>query len=474
MAASCSGFLDETDKDRFIPSTVDHYAALMLQEFNSESAVFAETQYMTDDVMEAPQLGSGLYSRPYVKPMYTWQKDIDMLETGSRTTNDRAWVSFYRQIAIMNYVIEEIDRAEGTQAERDYVKGEAYFNRAFCYFCLTNLYAEPYRDAQQARTTYGVPLRTDIGINPSYNKNMLDENYSRIEDDLTEARRLIEGSNITKSQYHPTTKACDLLISRVKLYKKEYSDAIGAATRVIEGASLQKLTSVSAGTPFITASNPEVIYSFSQMSGSLFQGAMAQAGMVVSDGLVDLFTAGDLRTALFFTTSTSTSGITSTYPRKAEAGYTSTGKANFRIAEAYLNRAEAYAYSDQTDKAREDMQTLLSNRYRSTSDFSVPTGREELISFIEQERRKELCFETQHRWFDLRRMDETRRPIIEHRFSVLNSANKVSRIETYTLLANDRNYTLSLPQAEKNNNPLIRDYERYDKFPEINDIVIIE
>ena len=29
---SCSGFLDEVDQDKFIPSTTDHYASVLLEE----------------------------------------------------------------------------------------------------------------------------------------------------------------------------------------------------------------------------------------------------------------------------------------------------------------------------------------------------------------------------------------------------------------------------------------------------------
>ena len=36
VCLSCSGFLDEVDQDKFIPSTTDHYASVLLEEFNKE------------------------------------------------------------------------------------------------------------------------------------------------------------------------------------------------------------------------------------------------------------------------------------------------------------------------------------------------------------------------------------------------------------------------------------------------------
>lgn len=41
--------------------------------------------------------------------------------------------------------------------------------------------------------------------------------------------------------------------------------------------------------------------------------------------------------------------------------------------------------------------------------------------------------------------------------------------EVYTLLSNDLNYTLPIPIQERNNNPLIRNNERYEKIPIIVD-----
>ena len=80
------------------------------------------------------------------------------------------------------------------------------------------------------------------------------------------------------------------------------------------------------------------------------------------------------------------------------------------------------------------------------------------------ERLREFCFEDHFRWFDLRRLDESERPELVHEFKVMQNAVLV-RTETYHLLKNDPNYTLSLPYKEKDNNPMIMDYDRFDKVP---------
>ena len=76
---------------------------------------------------------------------------------------------------------------------------------------------------------------------------------------------------------------------------------------------------------------------------------------------------------------------------------------SFRIAEAYLNYAEAAAMNKAEGDAITAMHTLLEKRYvaGNAPSFSGLTG-EALITKIREERRKELCYEGQ-RWFDLRR-----------------------------------------------------------------------
>ena len=469
VLTSCSGFLDEVDQDKFIPSTADHYAALLLNEFNASTTVMTGVQYMTDEVQETTDKVGDANSRANVKPLYTWQKDIELnMETGARISNNTAWQGLYRDIAVANYVIELIGTAEGSVEEINAVKGEAYFIRAWCYWCLTNLYAEPYLDAEQAKRTYGVPLRTDIGVNTTYDKSMLYDCYRTIESDLEEAKKLLTVGGTPKSIYHPTVKACDLLESRVRLYKKEYDAVIEVATNVITGSYLKKLQPKD--TLFISLDNPEVLYSYCTSSSG---NVSPSASLVVNPDLVSSYDESDLRGSVFFWTSVNKeNGKVSVYSNKGNSKYTKLGRGNLRVAEAYLNRAEAYAYLDKLSEAKADIQELLKNRYSDVSKIVIPTERMELIRFIRQERFKELCFEEYHRWFDLRRMEESERPEIVHRFTEVDVDGNILGVETYKLLRNDRNYTLSVPYTEKDNNAFIRDYERFDKLPDYDAEVI--
>lgn len=464
----CSNFLDEVDQDKIIPEKTDHYSALLLQEFNYEYPIFKTVDYMTDNVVEDPKAATN--SKFGFKTTYTWQREIEIDENGNRINNiNSSWADMYEDIAIANYVIVQIDDAIGTPEEIASVKGEAYFIRALSYFNLLNLYGQPYNTAT-ANVDLGVPLRENIGIETTYNRNTVAECYSFIEDDLTKATELLAQSGITKSKWHPSVTVCNLLMSRIKLYQEKWDDAIDFADLVINTGSLTKMTATN---PFITASNSEVLYSY-YATNPLFQlynpsstsSSLSTVYYRVNPEFYTMYDNADLRKQAYFFAVDDGTGKLYYRTKKYQLGlYTSLGYANFRVSEAYLNRAEAYAHKEDYTNALNDIKALHAKRYSDVAGIVYPTDNATVLPYILKERRKELCFEDHHRWYDLRRMKN--RPEIKHVFTLIDDNGGYVGKETYTLLPYDFNYTLSIPLKERENNPLIRDNERYEKIPVI-------
>lgn len=73
-----------------------------------------------------------------------------------------------------------------------------------------------------------------------------------------------------------------------------------------------------------------------------------------------------------------------------------------RTAEAYLNLAEASAYKGDETTASTALNDLRKKRLSHDTYTDVTESGNALISFIRDERARELCLEG-HRWFDLRR-----------------------------------------------------------------------
>ena len=73
-----------------------------------------------------------------------------------------------------------------------------------------------------------------------------------------------------------------------------------------------------------------------------------------------------------------------------------------RYPEVILNKAEALAMLGREDDSKACLQELRSNRFKGADLQSVVETGDDYITFVRDERRRELCFEG-HRWFDLRR-----------------------------------------------------------------------
>ncbi len=464
----CNDFLDEVDQDKIIPETTDHFAALLLKEFNySAGTTDRLVHYMTDDLTERNGLDAFDSRKNGTKTYYTWQQELEIDEEGETLSGvNKVWAVGYEDIAIANYVIDLVDDAIGTLEEINYIKGEAYFIRAYTYFNLLNLYGVPFNSAS-AESDLGVPLRLTTGVEHTYRRNSVEECYAQIEADIIEAITLIEESGLTKTKWHPNQATCNLLMSRVKLYQEKWDQAIEYANKVLED---NRLTVMNTAVPFVNADNDEILYSFQTIDIIGWSTGSDKYYAVTSD-LYDSFDDTDRRKDMFFAEMSSELGGTYIWTGKYNTSFTTMGWSNFRVAEALLNRAEAYAASDRAALAVEDIKTLHTYRYNNVSSIVYPESDSEVLLYVQTERRKEFCFEEHHRWFDLRRMKE--RPEINHVYSVIEETGTLVQTETYTLLSNDPNYTFPLPLLERENNLIIRNIERYVKFPEIVEEVVI-
>lgn len=120
-----------------------------------------------------------------------------------------------------------------------------------------------------------------------------------------------------------------------------------------------------------------------------------------------------------------------------------------RIAEGYLNLAEAYAMEDNFQGANQYLRLLRESRIRNYVHTTY-TG-EKLVEEIRLERRRELCFEG-HRWFDLRRYAVCEKypysKQIRHAFNVYDG-NKYEwdHTDIYVLEKNDPAYVMQIPKS---------------------------
>lgn len=117
----------------------------------------------------------------------------------------------------------------------------------------------------------------------------------------------------------------------------------------------------------------------------------------MSSELQQLYKTGDARLAVRSSTDSQTGRVA---PKGMDENVSD--MFTLRISEAYLNQAEALAMTGDEAGARALIQQLREKRIAVGNVGTVTESGKQLIQFIREERRRELCFEG-HRWFDLRR-----------------------------------------------------------------------
>lgn len=490
---SCSDFLKEEDKDQVIPRTIEQYEAMLHQHGMLNVTWFYKSDLMTDDISENP-VATTTAKNPY-KSLYTWKRDIERTGSGERTTSTNImWSELYNDVLVANYIIERAEDAEGTQSQRDYLIGEAYFIRARAYLELVNIYAPVY-DAATADKTMGVPLRLGTGVQNDYERTNIKAIYNQIISDLIQASNLFDQSKEIMSLWHPNKKATLLLLSRTYLYMANWEKVIETTSQLIN-ACPQGLFNLSKqpNSPTVTNSNPEILHTYGACSAlivtnnegiqqndvpNLYKDEGSSIAVYgVSDNLQKAFHKGDCRPYTYFLSTSSGVDV----PAKWHTQFTKLGAYSYRLSEAYLSRAEAYAAMGDTEKALQDVKKVIANRVEDITKVDFPTApsvmNEEnmgsyanaLRRFILDERRLEFCCEN-HRWFDLRRTTSWYPKNLTHVFTLSTSSTSGSTgitqgVETYTLEANSPNYTLELPESETQINGAIQPYgQRQDINP---------
>lgn len=441
LSASCSDFLDSKSQDEVIPKTTKDFRELLLGSGYPDPGSghpLSITGYMEDDV--DCDLNNSLAGADFVKdafPVYTWQANAEKYEPTimSPELASTPYYNMYERIKGCNAVLDYIDEAIGTRQEIEQIKAEALAVRALFYFWLVNLYGEPYSENPQA---LGIPLKLSSSVEEvNIPRATVEKVYERILADLNASAELFGEEGRVTTDYRINRPTVEILLSRVYLYMGNWEKAVEAATEAIRiGGKLTNLTTIERGEDFVCLdySSQEVTWEYGG-SGGTFK---VEKGLNMSPELEAAYILGDRRMDLYY----SYDEERRQYYNRKEASYASvenSPKSAIRVAEAYLNRAEAYAqWDNKTTEALADLNELRRNRIENYRDVSI-SDPVRLLQEIRHERRLEFVLEG-HRWLDLRRYGM---PSIKHTWL----PGEGMALQTYVLKEKDPMYTLPLPES---------------------------
>ena len=508
---SCEDFLEPSSTSEFVPKDASSLNELLLGEAyprNDIDRMNIFLNLMDDDITAMPyQVPQDGFDANRFLAAYTWQPDMFKMMEEAGYTGTNMYKRYYELILGANAVIDYIDQVNDEEQNINYVLAQAYALRGYLYFKLVNIFGQPVNSQPDA---LGVPLKLNSGVENTENalaRRTVKEVYTQVVNDLKEAERLYETLSVDKQfakDYRTSLPMVQLMLSRVHLYQENWSDAASYAHKVMTNSNFKLLdlnaveTLTEEGFPFYKtyhaySESSEVIWLYGSVS-DMGSWVMSYAGtsnpkdnnrvmhsyFKASDELMDSYEDTDLRKERYIIkkavrdergidvwTPMAMGKLSVNIPEQTGVSLNNFYKPisasgvfgrSLRLSEAYLNYAEAKAMlfkkgsdANGATDAKNALDALRVKRF-AASDFEALniSDAEELVEFVREERRRELCFED-HRWYDLRRWGMKE---IKHVW--YTDANTKS---TFTLTQGDKGYTVPIPDEAMDLNAALKQNE---------------
>ncbi|SEN38689.1 SusD family protein [Chitinophaga rupis] len=370
---------------------------------------FQLSDFASDDIVCAQTTTDPLY--------YSFSLDHTPTQTNSRYF----WYISYKIINDANTVIESAEKITNPDEGIKQLIGECYFLRAFCHFNLVRLFARPYT---QNPSGQGIILRTSTSDEALKARATVAEVYNAIVADAAKGAELM---NQPRGVQFGSKEAAWALLSRAYLYKENNDSTAFYADKVIASNRFSLETAATFPQLFANAmAGRETIFCAAFTKVDDYGKAGSIASMIYSDGnsgwgeeyasqsLRDTMAEHpeDIRWSYIVPAKNpdgsmqKKNGIETYYISKfsfQEGSPTLSSPILFRLAEMYLNKAEAAAKKGNTAEALDNLDMIRKNRGLQNALYNkvLPAGKTAL-DVVLKERRIELAFEG-HRNFDVYR-----------------------------------------------------------------------
>ncbi|TAF33283.1 MAG: RagB/SusD family nutrient uptake outer membrane protein [Cytophagales bacterium] len=376
---------------------------------NGEQAIYAGRGLMNS------LQGGGMYGQQYITMTGTLSDEMrhsgsflenQQFDLNEVQANNFAIPGIYGSIFSVAYqaniMLERVPLIPAdkiTEDEITLVTGQAYFARGLAFLQGVSLWGD-----------FCMPLTSDFDANLIITRSPKAEVLAQVIKDFQEAEKRLPAIARREDRVMPSSTAAKALLSRVYLMTGQYAEAERYATEVI--ALFDPLDKNSGGRydydfeSLWVAENGtsnESIFeiAFSAIDGNSLAFFMERAS---AGGRYEFAPAPEILTLLRnkggvrLGSSVRGSGTTAVVRKYRDIQNGADRVKVVRLAEMYLNRAEARAQLANRSGAVEDLLTVRRRAQAST----LVSGTDDILQLIFEERAVEFAFEG-HRWYDLQR-----------------------------------------------------------------------
>lgn len=461
LLSSCGNFFDESSQDEIKPTTVEDLRSTFFHEgypynFSSDNYLFLLT-----DETQSNGLNGTSYSNMFTvgQPLYCY--DPVMFDGNvSFISDENSWKNYYQLVMGCNVALDYVDGMTGADIDKRQLKGQARLLRAFYFLKLATIYCQPY--SNDPDNNLGISLITSSSVDDAYPKrSTLRQTYDFIESELKTAKEELKDYKPT-TKYRVTSEVASILLSRLYLYEEKWDECIEASNEAISnGPQLSNFNSFN-GTDHNVWSvdeSSEVVWNY---SGRLY-GSSYIDGQVLSADAIPYSLDSHILALYDQTNDIRYKKYIQNYGSYAFVMKTSfnslyDGEHGVRMAEVYLNRAEAYARKalagngSAMAQALADINKLRRSRYvnGTYTDITDITS-DKLLQLVLDERQREFVWEDGFRWMDIKR---------NHLSVTHNFIDDTGNTHTYRLKADDPLYALPIPAAAVSRNPNLQQNPR--------------
>ncbi len=424
---SCKKYLDiKPDNKLTIPTTLSDLQAILdaTQDMNIQTTPgFGESSTDEYFLLESDLNNYTIESQK----IYTWNRGDYYYQN--------SWAKAYLPIYDANYCLAQIENipiTNNSEQQWNNVKGSALFYRSYYFLGLLWDFSKAY-DSATSTKDLGIVLRLSSDFNVPSARANVKECYEKVIEDTKLSATLLRDYPIHVMR--PSKGAAYGLLARAYLSMRVYDSAYKYSALCLQmnhdlidyNGDADISGSIDADVPFKRFNKETIFYTEMNFNDLLNDSYIAKIDTL----LYSMYSDNDLRKIAFFAPSDDYHKFKCIY-----SGSNYWYFSGIATDEIYLIRAECEARNGNVSAAINDLNTLLTKRWKSGTFIPVsasnPTA---ALNIVLTERRKELV-NRGVRWIDIKRLNKENANII----LIRNVAG-----QTYTLMPNANYYALPLP-----------------------------